>query len=126
MEKSTARQVVLISMLISGGVITYDLVSHKEQLGAGQAFKAVWSMGLLFLLLSMFSDTVPELAAPAAGVTTLAIVIGRQGALGKIVRIGFNPGPAASAPAPSGTAQHPLTAAPQIQNSSPQKPGTTP
>jgi hypothetical protein len=122
-EKSTARQVVLISMLVSGGVITYDLISHKEQLGAGQAFKAVWSMGLLFLLLAMMSDTVPDLAAPFAGVTTLGIVIGRQGALGKIVKIGST-----AAPAPAASQQHQqnLTNLPTNQNPAPQKPGTNP
>jgi hypothetical protein len=118
-DKSTARQVVLISMLVSGGVITYDLISHKQQLGAGQAFKAVWSMGLLFLLLSMLSDTVPDLAAPFAGVTTLAIVIGRQGALGKIVNIGTT-----AAPAPAATQK--LTDLPTNVNTRPQQPGTNP
>ncbi len=106
MQQSTARQVVLISMVISGGVITYDLVSHKQKLPAGGAFRAVWAMGLLFLLLSMLADTVPDLAAPFAGVTTLGVIIGREGALGKIVNVGTGP---TAAPPPAGSHQHPAT-----------------
>lgn len=106
MQQTTARQVVLISMVISGGVITYDLVSHKQKLPAGGAFRAVWAMGLLFLLLSMLADTVPDLAAPFAGVTTLAIVVGREGTLGKIVNVGA---PKQAAGPPAGSQQHPTS-----------------
>lgn len=125
MDKGTSRQIVLISMVVSGGVITYDLISHKQSLGAGQAFRAVWSMGLLFLLLSMLSDTVPDIAAPFAGVTTLAIVIGRNGALGKIVDIGGTTAkPAQQAAAPRSNSTPAKTQA--AQNTGPVSPGTNP
>lgn len=88
MDQSTARQIVLISMLLSGGVIMYDVLTHKDNLGADQSFRAVWSMALLFLLLAILADTVPEIAGPFAGVTTLAILIGRKGALSSIVGTG--------------------------------------
>lgn len=114
MDRSTARQVVLVSMVVSGGVIAYDLVSHKEKLPAGGAFKAVWATGVLFLLLAMLSDTVPDLAAPFAGVTTLAIVIGRGGTVRKIVNVG------SAAPAPHGSQQHPAS---QQQNTTTPKQG---
>lgn len=88
MDQSTARQLVLISMLLSGGVIMYDVLKHRDSLGADQSFRAVWSMALLFLLLAILADTIPELAGPFAALTTLAILIGRQGALSSIVGAG--------------------------------------
>ena len=88
MDKSTARQIVLISMLLSGGVIMYDIFKHKQTLGADQSFRAVWSMALLFLLLSIMADTVPELAGPFSALITLSILVGRQGALSSIVGVG--------------------------------------
>lgn len=88
MDRSTARQVVLISMLVSGGVIMYDVFKHQDKLGPDQTFRAVWSMALLFILLAILADTAPELAGPFAGVVTLAILIGRQGALSSIVKVG--------------------------------------
>jgi hypothetical protein len=87
-DQSTARQLVLISMLLSGGVIMYDVLKHRDSLGSDQSFRAVWSMALLFLLLAILADTVPELAGPFAAVATLAILIGRQGALSSIVGAG--------------------------------------
>jgi hypothetical protein len=87
-DQSTARQLVLISMLLSGGVIMYDVLKNRDSLGADQSFRAVWSMALLFLLLAIMADTIPELAGPFAALATLAILIGRQGALSSIVGAG--------------------------------------
>lgn len=88
MQTSTARQLVLVAMLLSGGVILYDILKHKDSLGADQSFRAVWSLALLFLLLAILADVTPELAGPFAVLVTLAILIGRQGALGSIVAVG--------------------------------------
>lgn len=91
MDQATARQLVLISMLLSGGVIMYDLLKHKDSLGADQSFRAVWSMALLFLLLAIMADVAPELGGPFALLVMLAILIGRKGALSSIVGVGANP-----------------------------------
>lgn len=88
MDQATARQLVLVSMLLSGGVIMYDLLKHRDNLGADASFRAVWSMALLFMLLAIMADTVPELAGPFAGLVALAILIGRKGALASIVGVG--------------------------------------
>lgn len=101
MNQATARQLVLVSMLVSGGVVTYDLLANKENLSDDQKFRAVWSLALLFLLLAMAADTVPEIAGPFAGLVMLAIVVGRQGTLGRIVAIGG--GAAAPKGKPAGT-----------------------
>lgn len=94
MDAGTARRIVLISMLLTGGVIMYDVFKNKGKLNAGEEFKAVWSMSLLFLLLSILADTVPSLAGPFAGVVTLSVLIGRQGALSSIVHVGKQAAPA--------------------------------
>lgn len=48
----------------------------------------MWSLGLLFLLLAIMADTVPELAGPFAGLVMLAVLIGREDAIKKIVAVG--------------------------------------
>jgi hypothetical protein len=88
MDSPQARQLVLVSMLVTGGVVGYDVLKHKDQLGPDGSFRAVWSLALLFLLLAIMADTVPGLAGPFAGLVVLAVVIGRNGALGAIVGIG--------------------------------------
>lgn len=95
MEAPQARQLVLVSMIGTGGVVVYDLISHKDSLGEDQSFRAIWSLALLFMLLAVLADTVPELAGPFALIVLLAVLIGRQGVLGSIVKVG--------APAPKKT-----------------------
>lgn len=87
MNSSTARQLVIISMLGTGGVVAYDIITHN-QLSTDQTFKAVWSLALLFLLLAMLADVAPELAGPLAGLVLLAVLVGRGAALNKIVEFG--------------------------------------
>lgn len=94
MEAPQARQVVLISMLGTGGIIIYDIISHKGvELSGDEAFRAVWSLGLLFLLLAMAADTVPGLAGPFALLVLLAVAVGRESALSSIVKVGSKPTP---------------------------------
>lgn len=88
MEAPQARQLVLVSMFVTGGVVTYDLLQHSGSLGTDQSFRAVWSLALLFLLLALLADTVPELAGPFALLVMLAVAIGRQGVVGQIVKVG--------------------------------------
>lgn len=88
MDAPQARQLVLVSMFVTGGVVVYDLLQHKDALGTDQSFRAVWSLALLFLLLALMADTVPELAGPFAMLVALAVVTGRKGVLGQIVNIG--------------------------------------
>jgi len=85
---STARSFVLVSMFLIGGVVMYDVVKNKESLGADQSFRAVWSLALLFILLAILADTVPEIAGPFAGLVALSVVIGRKGVLAAIVGTG--------------------------------------
>lgn len=93
MNQSSARMLVLVSMAITGGVVIYDVLRNQESLGGDQTFRAVWSLALLFLLLAILADTVPELAGPFAALVTLAVLIGRKGALGAIVGTGnLSPG----------------------------------
>jgi hypothetical protein len=87
----TARQLVLVSFVVSGGVIVYDIVDGGSKLTGDQEFKAVWSLSLLFLLLAMMSDLVPGLAGPFAALVTLAILVGRGQALQAIVNVGTKP-----------------------------------
>lgn len=91
METSQARQLVLVSFVVSGGVILYDIVKHGDGLTAEQEFRAVWSLALLFLLMAMMADLVPGLAGPFAALVALAILMGRQSALSAIVNVGTPP-----------------------------------
>lgn len=100
MGTSTARQLVLISFMVIGGVVVYDLLRNKGSLGKDQSFRAVWSLALLFLLLAILADAAPRLAGPLAVLVTLAVAIGRKGAIGAIVGQGATP---TAAPAPSAT-----------------------
>lgn len=104
MSTPTARQLVLISFMVIGGVVVYDLLRNKNSLGADQSFRAVWSLALLFLLLAILADAAPALAGPLAVLVTLAVAIGRKGALGAIVKAGAV-APAAQQPAPGGHGQ---------------------
>lgn len=94
MNPATARSTVLVSFLVSGGVIVYDIVSNGQKLTGEQEFRAIWALSLLFLLLAMMADLVPELAGPFAALVTLAILIGRQAALSAIVNVGVKTKPA--------------------------------
>lgn len=87
MEAPQARQLVLVSMLGTGGIVVYDLISHSE-LSADDSFRAVWSLGLLFLLLAVLADTVPEIAGPFALLVLLAVAVGREAALSSIIKVG--------------------------------------
>lgn len=91
MNPDGARRIVLISFVVSGGVILYDVVKHGGSLGPGESFRAVWSLSLLFLLMAILADALPALAGPFAALVTLAIVIGRRGALQGIVAAGEKP-----------------------------------
>lgn len=92
MQAPQARQLVLVSMLGTGAIVVYDLVSHSE-LGADQSFRAVWSLGLLFLLLAVAADTIPEVAGPFALLVLLAVAVGREAVVGSIVKAGSSPAP---------------------------------
>jgi hypothetical protein len=83
-EAGQARQLVLVSFVVSGGVIVYDIIQAKD-LTTDQEFRAVWALSLFFLLLAMLADVLPELAGPFAALVTLAILIGHKAALAKIV-----------------------------------------
>lgn len=80
-------------MVGTGGIVIYDLVQHKNDLGADGSFRAVWSLGLLFLLLAMLADTVPELAGPFALLVLLSVAVGREAVISKIVKTGSSPAP---------------------------------
>jgi hypothetical protein len=85
----TARRLVVVSLLVSGGVITYDVLrgETRGELGAGDAFRVIWAVGLLFLLLTIAADVVPSLAGPLAGLIALSILIGRSGAVNEIANV---------------------------------------
>jgi hypothetical protein len=87
-EAPQARQLVLVSMLGTGAVVVYDLLGHSGTLGPDESFRAVWSLALLFLLLAVMADTLPELAGPFALLVLLAVLVGRGQALGAIVKVG--------------------------------------
>jgi hypothetical protein len=84
MNTGTARRLVVVSMVVSGGVIVVDLVrgdSHED------AFRVIWASALLFLLLTIAADVVPSLAGPFAGLVALSILIGRSGAVNEIANV---------------------------------------
>jgi hypothetical protein len=86
----TARRLVIVSMLVSGAVITYDLIrgNSSSSSGAkgrtGEAFRVVWAVGVLFLLLTIGADVAPSLTGPLAGLIMLSILIGRSSAVDAI------------------------------------------
>jgi hypothetical protein len=85
---STARQTVIVSMLVTGAIVGYDVVrSGGAQQGDPSAFKTVWALGVLFLLLSITADLVPELAGPLAGLIMLAVLVGRGDAVKQIAQV---------------------------------------
>jgi hypothetical protein len=84
----TARRLVVISMLVSGSVITYDLLRGNASRGSGapsgEAFRVLWAVGVLFLLLTIGADIAPSLTGPLAGLIMLSILIGRSSAVDAI------------------------------------------
>lgn len=89
MSPAGSRQLVVVSMIVTGGVVAYDLTRGelKGNAGAGTAFRTVWSVSVLFLLLAIMADVVPELAGPFAGLVALAVLIGRSGSVNQIVNV---------------------------------------
>lgn len=88
MNPTTARQMVIVSMVVTAGVVGYDVVrSGGAQQGDPSAFKTVWALGLVFLLLSITADLVPELAGPLAGLIMLAVLVGRGDAVKQISQV---------------------------------------
>jgi hypothetical protein len=86
MNPGTARRLVVVSMLVSGAVITYDLIRGQAKTGAkpGEAFRVAWAVGVLFLLLTIGADVAPSLTGPLAGLIMLSILIGRSSAVDAI------------------------------------------
>jgi hypothetical protein len=82
----TARRLVVVSMLVSGAVITYDVLRGEASghLKPGDGFRVMWAVGVLFLLLTIGADIVPTLTGPLAGLIALSILIGRSGAVEQI------------------------------------------
>lgn len=112
MNPSQARQLTLVSLVITGGVVLYDLTKNREQLGSDQSFRAVWSLGLLALLMSVLADLMPQLAGPFAGLVALSVIIGRKGVLGSIVKVGDTVSPAGRRKAGTAAAAEPTPATP--------------
>jgi hypothetical protein len=89
---AAARQLVVASMLVTGAVVAYDLVNGelKSQTKGGNgdlAFRSVWSLALLFLLLALLADTVPGIAGPFAGLVALAVLVGRGASVRQIATV---------------------------------------
>lgn len=89
MNQAGSRQLVLVSMVVTGGVVAYDLTRGelKGKAGADSAFRVVWSVSVLFLLLAILADVVPGLAGPFAGLVALAVLVGRSGSVNQIVNV---------------------------------------
>lgn len=91
MDKGTARQLVVVSMLVTAGVVAYDLVKAAGSGGTAaddpSIFKTVWALGVLFLLMGIAADLVPELAGPFAGLVMLAVLVGRGDTVKQIVQV---------------------------------------
>lgn len=88
MNPAGARQLVLVSLIVTSGVVAYDLTRGElKNPAAGTAFRTVWSVSLLFLLLAIMADVVPELAGPFAGLVALAVLVGRSGSVNQIVNV---------------------------------------
>lgn len=88
MNAAGSRQLVLVSMIVTGGVVAYDLTRGElKNPAGGEAFRTVWSVSVLFLLLAIMADVVPELAGPFAGLIALAVLIGRSGSVNQIVNV---------------------------------------
>jgi len=84
-----SRQMVLVSMIVTGGVVAYDLTrqSSSGKAGPDAEFRTVWSVSVLFLLLAIMADVVPGIAGPFAGLIALAVLIGRSGSVNQIVNV---------------------------------------
>lgn len=87
MDKGTARQLVVVSMLVTAGVVGYDVIRGGGDGSTDSAFRSIWALGALFLLLSITADIVPELAGPFAGLIMLAVLIGRGDAVKQITQV---------------------------------------
>lgn len=89
MSPSTGRQMVLVSLIVTTAVIGYDLTKSSQSGAAAGAtvFRTVWSVSLLFLLLTILADLTPELAGPFAGLVALAVLVGRGGTVNTIVNL---------------------------------------
>jgi hypothetical protein len=83
---TTARQMVLVSLLVTGGVVIFDVLRKGPGVEAGSEFRVVWSVAVLFLLLAMLADVVPGIAGPLALLILLAVTIGRGAAVQQITR----------------------------------------
>lgn len=77
---------VVVSMLVTAGVVGYDVIRGGGDSG-DSAFRSVWALGVLFLLLSISADLVPELAGPFAGLIMLAVLIGRGDSVKQIAQV---------------------------------------
>lgn len=89
MSPSTGRQMVLVSLIVTAAVVGYDLTRGELRgaAAAGEAFRTIWAVSLLFLLLAILADISPELAGPFAGLIALAVLIGRGGTVNRIVNV---------------------------------------
>lgn len=89
MNAGSGRQMVLVSMVVVAAVVGYDLTRGelKGASGSTSAFRTVWSIGVLFLLLAIMADTVPGIAGPFAGLVALAVLVGRSGSVNQIVNV---------------------------------------
>ena len=84
---------VTVAMVVVGGIVAYDVISARA---AGTATtsqtvtvgaRTVWALALLFLLLAMLADIVPEIAGPFAVLVMLSVGLGRKSALAAITDI---------------------------------------
>lgn len=81
----------------------------KRRLKGGQAFKAIWAVGLMFLVLSFLADLIPKIAAPFALLILVSLIGAREQVLGQIVGVTGYDASAGITNAPEG-GQYPTSA----------------
>lgn len=88
MSDSAGRQMVIVSMVLVAAVVGYTLVRGELKTpSVGTAFRTVWAIAVLFLLLAILADTVPAIAGPFAGLVALAVLVGRSSSVNQIVNV---------------------------------------
>lgn len=89
MSPAMAQKMLGVSLVTIGAVVGYDLVRNLQAgtQSGDDAFRTVWSMGLLVLLLAIMTDLAPGIGGPFAGLVALAVLVGRGAAVKQIVNV---------------------------------------
>lgn len=101
MNPSTARKMVPAAMVVTSIAVGVAFFGGKPK--AGEGFKVAWSLGALYLILSLGVDIAPEVAGPLALLIMLGVAIAPKSIFAKVLHLdgagsGQNPPPGGEPP----------------------------